>query len=113
MSILLGTVQAFGFRYLISSIYLLLLFIILTSKNLPAMIIASRFLFHKEEDGNEPTGFTASHIPLFSFAMEASVGIFMGQTSMQDRDLEQADPKCSAYSFLISPDFERFLEAAR
>ena len=31
----------------------------------------------------------------FSFAMEARVGIFMGQTSMQDSDLEQVFPKCS------------------
>lgn len=33
---------------------------------------------------------------LFNFAIEASVEIFMGQTSMQDRDLEQVFPKCSA-----------------
>ena len=33
---------------------------------------------------------------LFSLAMEARVGIFMGQTSTQDSDLEQVFPKCSA-----------------
>ena len=32
----------------------------------------------------------------FSRAIEASVGIFMGQTSMQDSDLEQSFPKWSA-----------------
>ena len=33
---------------------------------------------------------------LFSLDMEARVGIFTGQTSMQDSDLEQVFPKCSA-----------------
>lgn len=33
--------------------------------------------------------------PRFSFAMEAMVGIFIGQTSMQESDLEQALPKCA------------------
>lgn len=29
----------------------------------------------------------------FNFAIDASVGIFMGQTSMQDNDFEQSFPK--------------------
>ena len=32
---------------------------------------------------------------LFSLAIDASVGIFMGQTSTQDSDLEHVFPKCS------------------
>lgn len=40
--------------------------------------------------------YSGSHLLLFSFAMEASVDIFTGQTSMQDSDLEQVFPKCSA-----------------
>lgn len=31
----------------------------------------------------------------FSFAIEAMVGIFIGQTSIQDSDFEQVLPKCS------------------
>jgi hypothetical protein len=41
-------------------------------------------------------GHSGSCLLLFSFAMDASVDIFMGQTSMQDSDLEQVFPKCSA-----------------
>ena len=33
---------------------------------------------------------------LFSFAMEAMVGMCIGQTSIQERDFEQLLPKCSS-----------------
>ena len=49
----------------------------------------------------------------FSFAMEARVGICIGQMSMQESDFEQALPKCSAYCRRISPAFSWFRAATR
>ena len=36
----------------------------------------------------------SAYLFLFSFAMEAIVGMCIGQTSMQERDFEQPLPKC-------------------
>lgn len=50
---------------------------------------------------------------LFIHAMEATVGIRIGHTSMQDRDFEQSLPKCAPYIPAISRDLDWFLAATR